>query len=151
MQLNKNLLLLISLIQSYRKYSIGEGMLRQSLGQQETDWYRKTKDYYYSLDRAIFESAGIRQNEWYLCALLHFDITKEISRTDYSGLDTFHFPDESTMEETVVSSFFYYMWNAWSEQECKRVYEGECRHFWDKWCCQTESAAYGAAENFMQT
>ncbi len=24
--------------------------------------------------------------------------------------------------ENTVSSFFYYMWNAWSEEECKTVY-----------------------------
>jgi len=135
MRLNKNLLLLASLIQSYRKYTIDLGILRESFGLEKDDWYRKTKGYYYSLDRAFFESAGIRRNEWYLRALLHFDITKEISRTDYSGLDTFHFPDESTMEETVVSSFFYYMWNAWSEKECEKVYAGEYKHFWDKWRC----------------
>ena len=26
--------------------------------------------------------------------------------------------------ENTVSSFFYYMWNAWSEEECKAVYGG---------------------------
>ena len=26
--------------------------------------------------------------------------------------------------ENTVSSFFYYMWNAWSEEECKTVYGG---------------------------
>jgi len=148
MRLNINLLLLASLIQSYREYTIDQGLLQQSFGQQETDWYRKTKDYYYSLDRAFFESAGIRQNEWHLRVLLHFDITKEISQTAYSGLDAFHFPDKSTMEETVVSSFFYYMWNAWSEKECKTVYGNEYLHFWDKWRCQAGNTSSGAAEKF---
>ena len=29
--------------------------------------------------------------------------------------------------ENTVSSFFYYMWNAWSEEECKAVYGGMYR------------------------
>lgn len=32
--------------------------------------------------------------------------------------------------ENTVSSFFYYMWNAWSEEECKAVYGGMYPHFW---------------------
>ena len=31
--------------------------------------------------------------------------------------------------ENTVSSFFYYMWNAWSEEECKTVYGGMYPHF----------------------
>ena len=34
--------------------------------------------------------------------------------------------------ENTVSSFFYYMWNAWSEEECKAVYGGMYPHFWEK-------------------
>lgn len=34
--------------------------------------------------------------------------------------------------ENTVSSFFYYMWNAWSEEECKTVYGGMYPHFWEK-------------------
>ena len=33
--------------------------------------------------------------------------------------------------ENTVSSFFYYMWNAWSEEECKTVYGGMYPHFWE--------------------
>ncbi|MFS2826827.1 hypothetical protein [Parabacteroides distasonis] len=35
--------------------------------------------------------------------------------------------------ENAVSSFFYYMWNAWSKEECKVVFGDMYRHFWDKW------------------
>ena len=35
--------------------------------------------------------------------------------------------------ENAVSSFFYYMWNAWSKEECKAVFGDMYRHFWDKW------------------
>lgn len=33
--------------------------------------------------------------------------------------------------ENAVSSFFYYMWNAWSMEECKVVYGGMFLHFWE--------------------
>ena len=32
-----------------------------------------------------------------------------------------------------VTSFFYYMWNTWCEEECKRVFGAEYMHFWNKW------------------
>lgn len=35
-----------------------------------------------------------------------------------------------------VSSFFYYMWNKWSEDECKIVFADSCggyKHYWNKW------------------
>lgn len=33
--------------------------------------------------------------------------------------------------ENSVSSFFYYMWNAWSKEECEIVFGGMCKHFWE--------------------
>lgn len=50
--------------------------------------------------------------------------------------------------ENAVSSFFYYMWNAWSKEECKVVFGGMYLHFWDKWNAQAEKSIYGAAERF---
>lgn len=50
--------------------------------------------------------------------------------------------------ENAVSSFFYYMWNAWSIEECKVVFGGMYRHFWEKWNAQAEKSIYGAAERF---
>ena len=50
--------------------------------------------------------------------------------------------------ENTVSSFFYYMWNAWSEEECKTVYGGMYPHFWKKWCVATDKGTFGAAERF---
>ena len=47
-----------------------------------------------------------------------------------------------------VSSFFYYMWNAWSEDECKVVYGEMSRHFWRKWSQMTDKGVFGAAERF---
>ena len=40
-----------------------------------------------------------------------------------------------------VSSFFYYMWNRWSEDECKIVFADSCggyKHYWNKWCYYCE-------------
>ena len=38
------------------------------------------------------------------------------------------------MERNDVSSFFYYMWNAWNESECEMIFR-ECGwlHFWEKY------------------
>ena len=51
-----------------------------------------------------------------------------------------------------VSSYFYYMWNAWCEPECKIVFQkSTCnwQHFWEKWCgiCH-KHGVWGAAERF---
>lgn len=50
--------------------------------------------------------------------------------------------------ENAVSSFFYYMWNAWCEEECKVVYGDMYRHFWEKWSLMTDKGIFGAAERF---
>lgn len=50
-----------------------------------------------------------------------------------------------------VTSFFYYMWNKWSEEECKRVFKADYwPHFWNKWCeaYDTMKGPRGAAELF---
>lgn len=52
-----------------------------------------------------------------------------------------------------VSSFFYYMWNAWCKEECVIAFaDAECgwMHFWQKWlgaCWRNEH--YGAVEEFF--
>lgn len=56
---------------------------------------------------------------------------------------------ERTMEyqaENTVSSFFYYMWNAWSEEECKTVYGGMYPHFWENGAWR-QTRAHSARRN----
>ena len=37
-------------------------------------------------------------------------------------------------KENIVSSFMYYMWNAWSKEECLKVFGNHMgEHFWSKW------------------
>lgn len=50
--------------------------------------------------------------------------------------------------ENAVSSFFYYMWNAWSKEECEIVFGGMCKHFWEKWNSLANDSIFGAAERF---
>ncbi|WP_195594644.1 hypothetical protein [Bacteroides fragilis] len=51
--------------------------------------------------------------------------------------------------ENIVSSFFYYMWNSWNEDECRMVFASVgYKHFWGKWCAIAEPTAHGAAEKF---
>lgn len=55
------------------------------------------------------------------------------------------------MKENVVSSFFYYMWNKWSREECINVYGKGClsSHFWNKWVyIRKQYGTYGATERF---
>lgn len=48
-----------------------------------------------------------------------------------------------------VSSFFFYMWNAWCEEECKIVYGAEYKHFWNKWCYNCEEYGHRAAVDIL--
>lgn len=51
-------------------------------------------------------------------------------------------------EMNIVSSYFYYMWNAWGQEECKLVFaNADWMHFWSKWCgiCDRRGI-WGAAE-----
>lgn len=53
-----------------------------------------------------------------------------------------------TTPESIVSSFFFYMWNAWSREECKETFGCEWEHFWNKWRTLTQNTTFGATENF---
>lgn len=50
--------------------------------------------------------------------------------------------------ENAVFSFFYYMWNAWCEEECKTVFKEMYPHFWEKWNLMADKGIFGAAERF---
>ena len=57
------------------------------------------------------------------------------------------------MKKNDVASFFYYMWNAWCEEECAIAFaNAECgwKHLWDKWCfaCH-KTSTFGASEEFF--
>lgn len=54
----------------------------------------------------------------------------------------------TTNATNAVSSFFYYMWNAWSENECRHVFGHMHSHFWAKWTILAEINLRGAAERF---
>lgn len=47
-----------------------------------------------------------------------------------------------------VSSFFFYMWNEWCEDECKIIFN-DYRHFWNKWCSLAGNDVFGATEKFF--
>ena len=49
-----------------------------------------------------------------------------------------------------ISSFFFYMWNAWSKQECDLVFGNMSEHFWNKWCQACNPDVFGAAERFYK-
>lgn len=49
-----------------------------------------------------------------------------------------------------ATSLFFYMWNCWSEEECKKAFaDGDWNHFWKKWCGYSEECnRFGAVEHF---
>lgn len=51
-----------------------------------------------------------------------------------------------------VTSFFFYMWNAWCKEECQKAFSApgnDWQHFWNKWLAICEKySVYGAAERF---
>ena len=54
-------------------------------------------------------------------------------------------------ERNDVTSFMYYMWNAWCKEECERAFSRTVNweHFWRKWCgiCDTYGV-FSATERF---
>ncbi|MBF0648732.1 hypothetical protein IR083_07860 [Dysgonomonas sp. GY75] len=50
--------------------------------------------------------------------------------------------------ENIVSSFFFYMWNAWHLEESQKIFGWEWEHFWNKWIYHTKETTRGAAEKF---
>lgn len=57
------------------------------------------------------------------------------------------------MEKNDISSFFYYMWNCWSEEECAEAFkDATCgwQHIWSKYCLYYDQAggADGAISKF---
>ena len=54
------------------------------------------------------------------------------------------------MAENAISSFFYYMWNAWGETECKIVFGGMHKHFWGKWNALADKAISVQRNDSMQ-
>lgn len=66
-------------------------------------------------------------------------------------LDQFAIDIERKNTANDVTSFFYYMWNRWSKEECEHVFrDGDHRHFWNKWCevYDTMNGPRGATELF---
>ena len=52
------------------------------------------------------------------------------------------------IQEKTVSAYFYYMWNAWSKEECDTVFGSQSRHFWEKWDYLYRTFHGSAAEHF---
>ena len=57
------------------------------------------------------------------------------------------------MERNDVTSFMYFMWNMWSQEECEICFaEAMCghKHIWEKWisACRRMDGPNGATEVF---
>lgn len=128
----------------------------------EQFWHEDWECYFATLDRqcfavdvvAIEDSKAIKRYEvaFEMSYFHHFYDHGHVSLDEFSDAirkiraDL----DKEKPLKNDVTSFFYYMWNAWSKEECMKVWEGaNWQHFWDKWCgiCE-EHSVYGAAERF---
>lgn len=59
--------------------------------------------------------------------------------------------DISRKKQNDITSFMFYMWNAWCEKECQEAFkDDDWKHFWSKWCywCNKIGSAWGATERF---
>lgn len=52
--------------------------------------------------------------------------------------------------DNIISSYFFYMWNSWSKEECEATFGAMSGHMWNKWCEATAPTVYGAAERFYK-
>ncbi len=56
------------------------------------------------------------------------------------------------MKKNDVTSFMFYMWNRWCEEECRKVFGKDdfWPHFWKKWCSAYDrmNGPRGATEVF---
>lgn len=89
------------------------------------------------------------------CAFDHFFAKGWKAGCDPYTLDEFkkdiHFREVKQPQAVShdVSCYWFYMWNKWTEEECKVVFE-DYHHFWNKWCeCYDRMGGpRGAAEIF---
>ena len=58
--------------------------------------------------------------------------------------------DAEKKYDNKATSLFFYMWNCWCEEECKKAFaDGDYNHFWKKWCGITEEhGRFGSVEHF---
>lgn len=55
-------------------------------------------------------------------------------------------------ELLIVESYFYYMWNRWSKEECMIAFKNSScgpMHFWAKWESLANKDIFGAAEKLF--
>lgn len=125
------------------------------------EWGVKALEYWYYPDgRMILSLTTVRR---YRYSKIFDTLQKNVKR----AISRFHFDDDVQKEildffgdrqvykeRNDVTSFFYYMWNRWSEEECKEVFKDDYYpHFWNKWCeaYDTMHGPRGAAEYFYMT
>ena len=80
------------------------------------------------------------------------DVPEEVLKNVIAWLEQALKPMPEKPKTNDVTSFFFYMWNAWCKEECQKAFSAPCndwQHFWNKWCgiCKTHGV-YGAAERF---
>lgn len=83
--------------------------------------------------------------------ILPEDLPEEVLAAITAWLEKAMEPAAPEKFQNGVTSFFFYMWNAWCEDECKKVFGKDdfYPHFWKKWCysCDMHNR-FGAVEHF---
>lgn len=86
LKLNGKLLNLIHLIQAKKTLSLNESQMNLT-----SDWHNATKQYFEALDNKLIDDLGLAKNYYCLEAILAFNITDEMNRTNTEDLGKFSF------------------------------------------------------------
>lgn len=87
MELNKDLLNLIVMVQDYKTLKIDERMFYNK----DIDWWKETEEYYFNIDSNILHELGLQKNLNDLDRVLSYKVTDEMENTEYSELRNFTF------------------------------------------------------------
>jgi hypothetical protein len=85
--LTRNLLTTILLVQSYQEFRRQESHYRRDVqSQPPIDWRKAAKEYFFGMDDDDLAALQLVKNEYCVNAVLDFNVSAEIRRTEYKLL-----------------------------------------------------------------
>lgn len=92
MELSKQLLSTIHLVQSYKQFMINQSIFNEDMGiNDHNDWYRATQRYYNNLPNEALKSIGLKKNIDNFNKVISYVITEEMNNCKSSELGKFKF------------------------------------------------------------
>lgn len=89
-KMNETLLYIIATVQDYKRYLVGKNHLDKLINKDQLDWFLETEKFFNSLDKELFDNAGIKQNRFTLENILLYKITEEVNNTAFEDLGKFY-------------------------------------------------------------